>query len=78
MIASKFNIPFLLNVPSQGEKIKGEIYAINKQKLLHLDVLEDYPKLYTRREENVTIATSSLSPEGATKLQVAFCTLQFD
>lgn len=48
IIATKFNIPFLLNVPNTGHSINGEIYTIDKSMLLHLDKLEDYPKLYDR------------------------------
>ena len=70
VIASKYNIPFLMNVQGQGENIKGEIYSVNRQKLLHLDVLEDYPKLYTRREESIAVSTDGLSPKGVELLKV--------
>ena len=71
VIASRYNIPYLLDVPGKGEFVVGEIYAIDEEKvgfdtcqmsvtmtsitlkLRHLDVLEDYPKYYTRRLETV-------------------------
>ena len=53
MIASRYNIPYLLDVHGSGNNICGEIYAVDEAKLKHLDVLEDYPKYYTRREETI-------------------------
>eukprot|EP00095_Tigriopus_kingsejongensis_P012762 snap_masked-scaffold30_size591359-processed-gene-4.18 protein:Tk12762 transcript:snap_masked-scaffold30_size591359-processed-gene-4.18-mRNA-1 annotation:"AGAP011128-PA" len=37
VIASKFNIPFLLNIPNEGHLIKGEVYNVDEEKLQHLD-----------------------------------------
>lgn len=48
IIATKYNIPFLLNVPETGNNINGEIYLINESMLHNLDKLEDYPQLYDR------------------------------
>lgn len=48
IIATKFNIPFLLNLPGTGHKINGEIYTVDEKMLKNLDELEDYPKLYDR------------------------------
>lgn len=48
IIATKFNIPFLLNFPGIGHFIKGEIYEVDDQMLSKLDILEDYPALYDR------------------------------
>ena len=57
VIASRFNCPFLLDLPNinNAKNIQGEIYEIDVQKLKHLDILEDYPKLYTRRKERIRI-----------------------
>lgn len=48
IIASSFNIPFLLNVPGKGHQIKGEVFEIDEKMLSNLDILEDYPVLYER------------------------------
>lgn len=48
IVATKFNIPFLLNVPNIGHNINGEIYSVDEKMFGNLDELEDYPKLYDR------------------------------
>lgn len=48
IVATKYNIPFLLNAPDTGRNINGEIYSIDDTMLTNLDDLEDYPKLYDR------------------------------
>lgn len=70
VIASKYNIPFLLDLPNQGHLIQGEIYQVNEEKLKHLDVLEDYPKLYKRRLECIKIVKPThKSVESTTELE---------
>lgn len=48
IVATKYNIPFLLNVPDIGHNISGEIYSVDEQMFANLDELEDYPILYDR------------------------------
>lgn len=48
IVATKYNIPFLLNVSGSGHCISGEVYEVDDQMLMNLDDLEDYPKLYDR------------------------------
>lgn len=48
LIATKYNIPFLLNLPGTGHNINGEIYTIDVMMLSKLDLLESYPKVYDR------------------------------
>lgn len=55
--ATRFNIPFLVNLPGEGHRISGEIYAIDENKLKHLDILEDYPRFYDRMMTNVITRT---------------------
>jgi gamma-glutamylaminecyclotransferase len=55
VIASRYNIPYLLDVPNTGHHIRGEVYSIDEAKLKHLDVLECYPKYYTRRLESIRV-----------------------
>lgn len=48
VIATRFNIPFLLNLPGTGHPISGEIYAVDENKLKQLDILENYRRFYDR------------------------------
>lgn len=49
VIATKYNVPFLLNKPGTGKNLKGEIYNVDETMLAKLDILEDYPRLYDRQ-----------------------------
>lgn len=53
IVATQYNVPFLLNELGTGHYISGEIYSVDEQKLRHLDELEDYPELYDRTQINV-------------------------
>lgn len=53
IVATKYNIPFLLNVPETGHNVNGEIYSVDEEMLKNLDDLEDYPELYDRNIFNV-------------------------
>ncbi|XP_016100549.1 gamma-glutamylaminecyclotransferase C-like [Sinocyclocheilus grahami] len=48
VIATKFNIPFLLNEPGTGQRIYGEIYRIDQKMLDFLDRFEGCPERYQR------------------------------
>lgn len=49
VIATKHNIPFLLNVPGTGQRVHGEIYSVDQKMLEFLDEFEKCPRLYQRR-----------------------------
>lgn len=53
LIATKYNVPFLIDMPGKGQHVSGEIYEIDEMMLANLDELEDYPKLYDRHIINV-------------------------
>lgn len=53
IIATKYNVPFLLNVPHTGHNVHGEIYLVDDSMLSNLDELEEYPELYDRNIFNV-------------------------
>ena len=53
VIASKFNIPYLLDQPGTGHQIHGEIYLVNDLLLKILDDFEGHPNYYLRRQESV-------------------------
>ncbi|KAJ8349946.1 hypothetical protein SKAU_G00250760 [Synaphobranchus kaupii] len=48
VIAGKYNIPFLLNVPGSGDRVKGEVYSVDAQMLAFLDKFEGCPDMYQR------------------------------
>lgn len=54
LIATRYNIPFLIDAPNHGNRIEGEIYEIDEKMLSQLDVLENCPEFYDRKEIDVT------------------------
>ena len=58
MIASRYNVPYLLDAPGQGHKIQGQVYRVDEDKLRILDILEGVPEHYIRRQ--VTVHSGSL------------------
>ncbi|KAK7162261.1 hypothetical protein R3I94_004803 [Phoxinus phoxinus] len=48
VIATKDNVPFLLNVPGSGQHVTGEIYSVDQQMLDYLDWFEECPLMYQR------------------------------
>ncbi|XP_050296741.1 putative gamma-glutamylcyclotransferase CG2811 isoform X2 [Anthonomus grandis grandis] len=53
IIATQFNIPFLLHAPGKGHHVQGEVYEVDNQVLADLDILEDHPRFYIREEYEV-------------------------
>ncbi|RWS24084.1 gamma-glutamylaminecyclotransferase-like isoform X1, partial [Leptotrombidium deliense] len=58
VIASKFNIPYLLYAKGVGNRICGEIYSVNESKMAFLDDFEGYPKYYNRFQIPVEITSN--------------------
>nr|ACO08961.1 UPF0131 protein CG2811 [Osmerus mordax] len=48
VIAGEHNIPFLLNIPGEGQRVKGEVYNVDPQMLEFLDRFEGCPTMYQR------------------------------
>ncbi|XP_041372102.1 gamma-glutamylaminecyclotransferase-like [Gigantopelta aegis] len=48
VIASKYNIPFLLYAAGKGTNVVGEIYEIDEKMLENLDEFECHPTFYER------------------------------
>uniref|UniRef100_A0A3P9JAT3 Gamma-glutamylaminecyclotransferase n=1 Tax=Oryzias latipes TaxID=8090 RepID=A0A3P9JAT3_ORYLA len=48
VIATEYNIPFLLNLPGQGQRVRGEIYEVDERMLAFLDAFESVPSMYQR------------------------------
>ncbi|XP_060077250.1 putative gamma-glutamylcyclotransferase CG2811 [Ylistrum balloti] len=59
VIASRFNIPFMLHVEDSGNRIKGEVYDVNEPVLDALDELEGHPNFYRREVIPVTCEDGS-------------------
>eukprot|EP00898_Chlorokybus_atmophyticus_P001685 jgi/Chlat1/2517/Chrsp175S00142 len=55
VLPGPFHVPFLLNVPNQGHRIPGEVYAVDKTALAALDEKEGvHYNYYTRANVEVT------------------------
>ncbi|XP_066300695.1 gamma-glutamylaminecyclotransferase-like isoform X1 [Branchiostoma lanceolatum] len=59
VVASKYNIPFLLDLRGQGERVEGEIYDVDQKMADFLDDFESHPKLY----QNTKIVIEQLTNE---------------
>ncbi|XP_014613991.1 PREDICTED: putative gamma-glutamylcyclotransferase CG2811 isoform X1 [Polistes canadensis] len=59
IIATKYNIPFLLKKPGVGHHVIGEIYDVDSKMLTKLDELEEHPNFYERTKEDVFMAPES-------------------
>lgn len=55
VIASRYNIPYLLDVPGRGFRIQGQVYRVDDDKLRILDILEGVPDHYVRRKVPVEV-----------------------
>ncbi|XP_034951424.1 putative gamma-glutamylcyclotransferase CG2811 [Chelonus insularis] len=56
VIATKYNIPFLLHKPGVGHHVLGEVYDVDSKMLEKMDQLEEHPTFYTRIEDDVLLA----------------------
>ncbi|XP_028427920.1 gamma-glutamylaminecyclotransferase isoform X1 [Perca flavescens] len=55
VIAGKYNIPFLLNIPGQGHRVQGEIYKVDDKMLKFLDDFEGVPTMYQRTQVDLEV-----------------------
>lgn len=55
IIATRYNIPFLLYSPGSGHHVKGEIYEVDDTMLRKLDILEDHPNYYIRELDDILV-----------------------
>ncbi|XP_043473920.1 putative gamma-glutamylcyclotransferase CG2811 isoform X2 [Leptopilina heterotoma] len=55
VIATKFNVPFLLKKSGIGHQIIGEVYDVDTEMLKKLDELEEHPDFYLRTEEHILL-----------------------
>ncbi|XP_004924989.2 putative gamma-glutamylcyclotransferase CG2811 isoform X2 [Bombyx mori] len=59
IIATKYNVPFLLHSPGTGYNVKGEIYEVDDKMLSNLDILEDHPNCYIRDKNDIVLTDST-------------------
>uniref|UniRef100_UPI0037E9594B gamma-glutamylaminecyclotransferase C-like n=1 Tax=Semicossyphus pulcher TaxID=241346 RepID=UPI0037E9594B len=55
IITTQHNIPFLLNIPGKGHKVRGEIYKVDDKMLEFLDDFESVPQMYQRTLVNLEV-----------------------
>ncbi|RXN19448.1 gamma-glutamylaminecyclotransferase B-like protein [Labeo rohita] len=55
VIATKYNIPFLLNKPGTGQRVYGEIYRVDQKMLEFLDKFEGCPERYQRTKVQLEV-----------------------
>lgn len=67
VIATRYNVPFLLDKPGTGKLIRGEVYSVDAAKLAHMDVLEQYPEFYTRQTLDIELLAESAQNIGGEK-----------
>lgn len=48
IVASRYNIPYLLDAPGLGKRVQGEVFNVDDVMLKNLDVMEDVPAFYSR------------------------------
>ncbi|KAJ0170336.1 hypothetical protein K1T71_014264 [Dendrolimus kikuchii] len=60
VIATRYNIPFLLYQPGTGHYVKGEIYEVDNTMLSNLDILEDHPNYYIREIDEILVCTDKV------------------
>uniref|UniRef100_A0A3Q1GLC3 Gamma-glutamylaminecyclotransferase n=1 Tax=Acanthochromis polyacanthus TaxID=80966 RepID=A0A3Q1GLC3_9TELE len=64
VITSKYNIPFLLNIPGQGHRVHGEVYRVDDQMLKFLDDFESVPTWYQRNVVQLEVKEWVGKPDG--------------
>jgi gamma-glutamylaminecyclotransferase len=69
VIATRWNLPFLLYVPGKGQRVHGEVYDIDDRCLAWLDQFEEHPDFYEREQVWVYLHSR---PEEAVECWVYF------
>lgn len=54
MVGGRYNSPYLLDIPSKGARVKGEVYAVDDATLADLDHLENVGVNYSRKVAKVS------------------------
>ncbi|XP_075988294.1 putative gamma-glutamylcyclotransferase CG2811 isoform X2 [Anticarsia gemmatalis] len=72
IIATRYNIPFLLYSPGEGHYVKGDVYEVDDKMLSKLDILEDHPNYYIREMDDIKVFNQSTNKEEIIKCWVYF------
>ncbi|XP_031770396.2 putative gamma-glutamylcyclotransferase CG2811 isoform X2 [Galleria mellonella] len=72
IIATKYNIPFLIYSPGQGYNVRGEIYEVDNIMLSKLDILEDHPNYYIREIDDIEVKKTDTNDVETVKCWVYF------
>ncbi|XP_077994014.1 gamma-glutamylaminecyclotransferase C-like [Glandiceps talaboti] len=75
IIATQYNIPFILDKAGHGNKIQGELYDLDDKKFESFDELERHPTWYCREHIQVELIGAG---DGADKREDAWCYLLKD
>ncbi len=67
VIATEYNIPFLLNVPGTGQRVYGEIYRVDQKMLDFLDRFEGCPLWYQRTAVQLEVQDGDAEGENTLK-----------
>ncbi|XP_058648420.1 gamma-glutamylaminecyclotransferase C-like isoform X2 [Onychostoma macrolepis] len=67
VIATKHNIPFLLNAPGTGQRVYGEIYRVDQKMLEFLDKFEGCPQFYQRTKIQLEVQDGDAEGENTLK-----------
>ncbi|XP_052253933.1 gamma-glutamylaminecyclotransferase A-like isoform X2 [Dreissena polymorpha] len=59
IVATRFNIPFLLFAPDHGYHVAGELYEVDDAQVAALDKLEGHPHRYERRRTDVRVTSGN-------------------
>lgn len=54
VVGGRYHSPYLLDIPSKGSKVKGELYAVDDATLADMDHLEKVGVNYTRKIARVS------------------------
>jgi gamma-glutamylaminecyclotransferase len=66
LVCGPYRVPFLLNLPGSGQRVKGEVYSVTAQGLARLDELEGVSRgHYERLPVEVVLAEDGAEVEGA-------------
>ncbi|KAM6986735.1 gamma-glutamylaminecyclotransferase B-like [Aplochiton taeniatus] len=80
VIAGEYNIPFLLNIPGDGQRIRGELYEVDDKMLAFLDDFESCPTMYQRTPVKLELdadTEESLSSEESTTEAFVYSTTAY-
>lgn len=55
VVATRWNLPFLLHAPGEGHIVQGEVYLVDDEMLEWIDDFEGHPEVYERMKVSVKV-----------------------